>query len=577
MSILFDISMRNLFRQKRRNVLLGIAIAFGMMILVIANSFSHGISDSLLNRVIVYVAGHMEIATLEEGKMRFPIMRDKDRFLKIINENVKDIKRIEESLSIFTKAIGNGKSDNVVLVGVNPDKEFYGFFKAISGKSTDFMDESIRNPVIISAEKAKSLNVKLHDVLRVRLQNVYGQQQTDVLTIVAVVKSENMFMDMAIYLSRKNLKQLVGLKPYETGSLQIILNNPKIAIEQANSLYKKLTPGVAAIYGELKYKDTSVPATTLAFYRNDASLAVITKNIVFVSGDVKEALGKEGVILSGKLAASLKLSVGDTFDSVYKNKYEGGYTTNNYTVKAIYTVLPTILPDNVLLLSDKLFYKTYYRNLPPDASNEVYQPPTSNLVYAALGKEWNLLKRTSNSDEYMKKMKSIIEDKSAVAVMDVRTMYETASSVLQMEKVLNLITLTAVMVLFFIILIGVVNTLRMTIRERTREIGTLRAIGMQKPDVRNSFIVETLLLTFMASIVGIVAAFIVMGLTHFITFNTVTALNILLVNKHLHFVPSVFGILFNMLLILVIAGLTSYFPARRAASLSAAHALRHFE
>ena len=47
MPVLFNISFRNLVRQKRRNVLLGITIAFGAMVLVLANAFSHGISKVL--------------------------------------------------------------------------------------------------------------------------------------------------------------------------------------------------------------------------------------------------------------------------------------------------------------------------------------------------------------------------------------------------------------------------------------------------------------------------------------------------------------------------------------------------
>ena len=87
-------------------------------------------------------------------------------------------------------------------------------------------------------------------------------------------------------------------------------------------------------------------------------------------------------------------------------------------------------------------------------------------------------------------------------MVDVESMYEMASDVLKLEGALNLITFGAVLVLFFIILIGVINTLRMTIRERTREIGTVRAIGMQKKDVRNSFILETMFLGLFSAIAG---------------------------------------------------------------------------
>jgi len=162
--------------------------------------------------------------------------------------------------------------------------------------------------------------------------------------------------------------------------------------------------------------------------------------------------------------------------------------------------------------------------------------------------------------------------------MDIRTMYESASDVLKLESVLNLITLSAVLILFFIILIGVVNTLRMTIRERTREIGTMRALGMQKTDVRNMFILETFFLTFFASITGLIASFIVMKGLSMIRFTlSDNPLEMLLVDGHLYFLPTISGVIFNLLLILVIALATAYFPAKKAANLSAANALRHYE
>jgi len=49
------------------------------------------------------------------------------------------------------------------------------------------------------------------------------------------------------------------------------------------------------------------------------------------------------------------------------------------------------------------------------------------------------------------------------------------------------------------------------------------------------------------------------------------------VNSHLHFAPTVAGTIAYTALILFIAVATAWFPARRAANLSAAAALRHYE
>ena len=101
------------------------------------------------------------------------------------------------------------------------------------------------------------------------------------------------------------------------------------------------------------------------------------------------------------------------------------------------------------------------------------------------------MKRCNTTDEYTKIFKEMGRSKFKGIMVSVQSMYETASAVLNVEFALNLITLAAGLILFCIILIGVVNTLRMTIRERTREIGTMRAIGMQKKDVLSMFLLET--------------------------------------------------------------------------------------
>ena len=117
----------------------------------------------------------------------------------------------------------------------------------------------------------------------------------------------------------------------------------------------------------------------------------------------------------------------------------------------------------------------------------------------------------------------------------------------------------------------------MTIRERTREIGTMRSIGMQKSAVRNIFLLETFFLTFFSCLVGVVLAFLAMALLKLIPFaSTDNPLGMLLVNHRLHFVPSLIGTGFYLVLILAIAAVTAWFPSRRAANLSPSDALRHF-
>jgi ABC-type antimicrobial peptide transport system permease subunit len=175
-------------------------------------------------------------------------------------------------------------------------------------------------------------------------------------------------------------------------------------------------------------------------------------------------------------------------------------------------------------------------------------------------------------------MREIAKLKGRGATIDVRSMYESASAVLKLESALNVITFAAVIVLFLIILIGVVNTLRMTVRERTREIGTVRAIGMQKSEVRGAFLLETAFLGLFSAVAGTLLAFTAMTALTFVKFNLQdNPLGMLLVDSHLNFSPTVTGTISYIILIVCIAVATAYFPARRASNLSAAAAFRHYE
>lgn len=577
MGLIFRLSLRNLFRQKRRNLLLGIGIGFGMMILVIANSFSHGMVDVLINDVVSNAFGHLVIQS-QVGNSQLPMIRDKARMVKLIKANVApgDLIRIDENLGTFGRALGNGESDNVVVVGVTPknqnekSKFFTDFFTLVDGNFTEFFSDSIQYPVIISQTKAKSLNVKVHDNIRIRVPMVTGQIETAKLTVVAIANANNSFMDIVLFMEGSRVKQLMGYKPWESASLQVTLKDPKVnAKKYADILHSKLKPEILSINGNAGNSSCQL----LAFKNDSQTKKALESKIRIVSGDPKEALGKEGVMITAQLAQKLRVKVGDEFSFSYPTQYRGAYE-EKLKVKGLYE--PEVsLGENTILVNGERIYSVYGRYLPATDHHVAIKP--DHPLYGLLATEWKLLPRSKDSEDLQKKYRIERETKTDQLKVDAITMYEGASDILKLEGVLNMVTVIAVLVLFFIILIGVINTLRMTVRERTREIGTVRAIGMQKEDVRNMFILETLLLTLFSCAAGIVMGILVMRGIGLIQFDVHNALSMILKNKHLFFKMNFLAIFLNFLLIMGISGATAYFPARRAAKLSAVEALRHYE
>jgi ABC-type lipoprotein release transport system permease subunit len=593
MNVLVSISLRNLVRQKRRNILLGSAIAFGMMILLLANSFSHGLSDVIFNRILRYTSGHVSVAFSQNGNMYRMLFKDGDRMMAIAKKEIPDVSGIQEAIGIMARAIGNAATDNVIMVGMDPKakgtekdrKEAAENFKMLQGSFKDIERTDVENPMLLSESKAKALNVKYNDILRVRYQDIHGQNQAARLTVVGIFKPANIFMSAPIFLNLRDLKRLGGYGPHDIGQLYIILNKDprKFAVMYADRLHAALEPGLAAAYGELHFVKKTMPALTLCF-KNDSAMRVLLSDSLkaaqIAPGSKRNIFVNDGIVLAGGAATALGVKAGDTCRFSFRGKYDVVDDTEKLAVTAV--LAPTkLVQDNCVLVNERRFYGFYYDHWPRPVDSTAgagLVPAKTSPIYTALAPEWLLLKRTKTTTEMQKQTKEVTKLKSRAFTVNVQSMYESASMVVNLEKALNLITFAAVMVLFFIILVGVINTLRMTIRERTREIGTVRAIGMQKKDVRNSFLLETGFLALFSTIAGTILAFVVMVVLSLVKINAQdNPLGMLLVSGHLHFAPTIVAVIGYNALIVAIAVATAFFPARRAANLSAAAAFRHYE
>ena len=589
MSLLLRIGLRNLLRQKRRNLLLGSAISVGMAILLVANAFSRGISDVLFNRVLAFVTGSISVNFSQGGNRMRQVFRDGERMQAIVKRTLPAMSGSGEAIGIFARAIGRGRTDNAIMVGMDVKAEgtkqelatLEENFRMVSGHFKDLLRKDMENPVLLAEQKAKSLNVGLGDVVRVRYQDVDGQNRAARLTVAGIFRPANVFMATPVFLDLNDLKRLAGYGPNDIGLLHIMVPDPKRnAVKSADALHAALAPPLAAAFGSLESGGRSVLAVALGFRVDSASLAGLGKALpplLVPESSAGRATEAKDVLAGKELADALSLKGGSRCSLAYASR-------QGDTVRVALTltgVLPAAsgLPGNALLINDRDFYAFYYDRWPrsPATAEAAGLPDSGHALNPFLAREWILLDRTRTTEELQRKYRLLPRLKTRAFVVDVQTMYESASMIVNLEYALNLITLGAVLILFFIIQVGVVNTLRMTIRERTREIGTVRAIGMQKQDVRNLFLLETFFLTLSACAAGVALAFATMEILRRIPMDLGNnPFGMLLVNGRLHFLPSLAGATVYLLLILAIALATAWFPARRAANLSAAEALRHF-
>jgi len=127
---------------------------------------------------------------------------------------------------------------------------------------------------------------------------------------------------------------------------------------------------------------------------------------------------------------------------------------------------------------------------------------------------------------------------------------------------IGLVTFALAAVSLFIGGIGVANVMIISVTERTREIGTRLAIGARRREVLGQFLIEAALLSTLGGMAGVVVA---LALGMLIT---------LVVSGFSAVVPfwAIVAGLASSLTVGVVAG---YWPARRAAALDPADALRY--
>jgi putative ABC transport system permease protein len=111
-------------------------------------------------------------------------------------------------------------------------------------------------------------------------------------------------------------------------------------------------------------------------------------------------------------------------------------------------------------------------------------------------------------------------------------------------------------------LVGIVNTLVLTVFERTREIGMLRAIGMTRRQVRRMILHESIITALIGAALGIILGLVLAGLL------------IARVDEIVFSFPTTQVIVF-LLAAIVVGILASIFPARRAAKLDPLQAIAY--
>lgn len=544
---LLKIAFRNLLRQKRRSALLGAAIAFGIAVLVFFSGITGGLTDILMNDIMSLMAGHLEVTVLERAAVRGDMMRDKDYFIdKVTNQHGDKILRVGENITAWIRIVGPSGGDKGMLIGL--EETDLDAINVVEGDKSRWFDED--SPILLSKSQAKKLNAKVNDSVNVRFSTATGQMQSRKLKVIGIFEQGSMFFSIGSYTRLDLLKQDFGLADWETKRLRFELKDPEAdAKEIANDLYKRVEEFPLAASGEVELKGR-VEAATVYTLEPEQSLEDWS-----VGEDLAEAFkqSEKGVLLSKRLYENIKALDGNAMSFRYSSKFRGPYEIENLKVLGYFE--GPYAKEAIVLFPKELADDHLYKYWPGKMDTSAPENWQSHFLPA-----FEKLERSATFKELQLKLSRLNRTKWHGQVMDINTMYETGSSIISMSRILTLVGFIVALILFAITAIGILNTLNITIRERTRELGTMRAVGMTKLEVFISMIYEVLWLLIVGIAVGLVTGLSLNFLVSLIDFGQEGQLAMFLREGHLNFYIDVLSLTVQILILSALVLLFAIWP-----------------
>ncbi|MBO7093652.1 MAG: FtsX-like permease family protein [Spirochaetia bacterium] len=285
--------------------------------------------------------------------------------------------------------------------------------------------------------------------------------------------------------------------------------------------------------------------------------------------------GKNGIIISTEASRLLGARMGD--DVIIYVKTEGGqYNTENMVVKGIfdetnifgYAAYMNREELNIIMDKDP-GWATEIAVYGKEGSNIPLLTERLRVEFSKTKDVFPAIHTRHDFSEYRSGNRN--NDKEVVAVMSVNAQLEQLKSLL--DAFLGC-TYFVLFIFLVIVMIGILNTYRVIVYERTREIGTMRAIGMQASDVKRIFLYEAAALAIVASAFGFILGLVTFHFVGLFDLSKVTAAGMFTENGKLQYFIGLRSVALNLLFMMAAVVAAAWRPADQASKMPPAQALR---
>ncbi len=299
------------------------------------------------------------------------------------------------------------------------------------------------------------------------------------------------------------------------------------------------------------------------------------------SGNIDDLAQPNTILLFEAQVKKLKVKVGDAI-TISAQTTRGVANTIDCRVVAVAEDVGLLSQWNVFVSNDSL--RTLYQlrpgvtgaiqiHLKPQYQNDL--APLAARLRASLEKAGYRMMAPDPRPFWMK-FESVTREDWTGQKLDVTSWEDELSFMMWTLSALNGISAVLMVILVAIVITGIMNTMWIAIRERTREIGTLRAIGMQRGSVVRMFLWESFLLGVFGAIAGAVVGAMTAGVLNSANIHVPLSVQLFLMSDTLKLsvLPKALG--GAIALISIVTGLAALYPALRAARLKPVDAMSHF-
>jgi len=203
----------------------------------------------------------------------------------------------------------------------------------------------------------------------------------------------------------------------------------------------------------------------------------------------------------------------------------------------------------------------------PDEKSPVFYVPFVDLRSIGITNYSQIKVVVKNSNDLVKVRKQI-----EAMGYSTKSVVDTVSQINSLFNTVKIVLAILGMVALAVAALGMFNTLTVSLMERTREVGLMKAMGMKSAEIKELFLTESMIMGFMGGISGITVGFItgkMVGavLSAFAVFKGIGIIDV-------SYIPISFILIITSLSLLV-GVFTGFYPARRATKISALNALRY--